>query len=205
MTQRFTVLGTAALILGIAAGLLLGDVPPRVAAQPKLARPVALSAAVRPPATRRPAVRPVPKPAQIRIPAIGVRAAVRPVGLNADGSMEVPEFGFAGWYTKGPRPGAQGPAVVVAHVDSYKGPDVFFRLRELKPGNRIVIGRRDGSSAAWRVTSLEQVDKDDLPVARIWNRTTRPVLRLVTCGGDFDRNRGHYRDNVIVYAAPEKP
>lgn len=196
------VAATAGLVLGLLAALFLSDLPP--------APPPARAAAIIPPTdplgdtppTRPAAAKPIARPTRVVIPAIGVRAKVVPVGLNADGSMEVPEFGLTGWYTRGPRPGAPGPAVVVAHVDSYKGPDVFYRLGQLRPGQRVLIRRADGTSAAWRVRSSEQTPKDELPAHRIWNDTTRPVLRLVTCGGTFDRATGHYDDNIIVYADP---
>ena len=144
----------------------------------------------------------VARPTRVMIPAIGVDAKLKAVGLNDDGSMEVPDFGLAGWYDPGPRPGEPGPAVIVAHVDSYKGPDVFFRLRELSPGDEIKVRHRDGTSSRFVVRSSEQQLKEELPADRIWNETRRPVLRLVTCGGDFDRTERSYRSNVIVFAAP---
>ena len=142
------------------------------------------------------------RPVRVRIPAIGVDARLRPIGLHDDGSMEVPDFGMAGWYRLGPRPGEPGPAVVVAHVDSYEGPDVFFRLRELSPGDEIEVRHKDGTWSRFVVQSTEQQLKEKLPVDRIWNRTRDPVLRLVTCGGEFDEVERHYRSNVIVYAGP---
>lgn len=125
-----------------------------------------------------------------------------PVGLRPDGQMQTPDFGLAAWYTEGPRPGEDGPAVVIAHVDSTQGPDVFFRLRELDAGDTITIIRTDGSTGRWQVRSSEQTSKDDLPTGRIWNDTSEPVLRLITCGGEFDRDQRSYTENVIVYAVP---
>lgn len=143
----------------------------------------------------------VADPTRVVIAAIGVDATLTSVGLRDDGEMAVPDFGLAGWYDEGPRPGEAGPAVVVAHVSSRKGPDVFERLDELRPGDRVVVERQDGTSATWAVTHSEQADKDDLPVDRIWGDTHRPVLRLITCGGTIQAD-GHYDDNVIVYAEP---
>ena len=203
---RLLVLPVVGLILGLTAGLFLSDAAARGPAIAQATQPPAPP--IEPPTdTPTPTETPSPprriaRPLRVIIPAIKVDARIDPVGLNADSSMEVPEFGKAGWYTNGPRPGQPGPAVVVAHVDSYQGPDVFFRLRELKRGDRIIIRRADGSLGSWRVTSSEQTPKDELPTERIWNATTRPVLRLVTCGGNFDEVTRHYLDNVIVYADP---
>jgi sortase (surface protein transpeptidase) len=152
--------------------------------------------------TAQPAPAEVSEPTRIRIPAIDVDAQIIGVGLQDDGAMETPEFGLAGWYTNGPRPGEAGPSVVVAHVDSNAGPDVFYRLKDLRPGAKIHIERSDGSTGTWIADSSEQTDKDELPVDSIWNSTEQPVLRLVTCGGTFDDSIGHYTDNVIVYANP---
>lgn len=136
----------------------------------------------------------------ISIPAIGVESRIVAVGLRSDGEMETPDFGLAAWYTEGPRPGEAGPAVVIAHVDSRAGPDVFFRLRELTAGDTISIARADGSTGRWRVRSSEHTPKDELPTQRIWNNTKEPVLRLITCGGAFDREKRSYVENVVVYA-----
>ncbi|HET7518207.1 MAG TPA: sortase [Actinomycetes bacterium] len=78
------------------------------------------------------------------MPAAGVKARVVPVGLRPDRTMEVPAVDRAGWYEPGPRPGEPGPAVIVGHVDSRSGPAVFFRLHQLRRGDRIVVGQAEG-------------------------------------------------------------
>ena len=139
-------------------------------------------------------------PARVTIPAIGVDAPLVAVGLLPDGAMQTPDFGRAGWYDRGPQPGEPGPAVVVAHVDSKaKGPDVFKRLRELRAGDRVIVHYPDHDTT-FAVTAKEQAAKTELPADRIWNGSATPVLRLITCGGAFDRRAGSYLDNVIVYA-----
>jgi len=139
-------------------------------------------------------------PTRVTIPAIGVDAALVGVGLKPDGAMQTPDFGIAAWYDKGPKPGQPGPAVVLAHVDSKAhGPDVFYRLRELKPGDRVSVQYADRTTT-FAVTGKEQTAKTALPTTRIWSSTTMPVLRLITCGGAFDRKAGSYLDNIIVYA-----
>ncbi len=149
---------------------------------------------------------PVADPIRIEIPSIEVDATVVAVGLKADGALDVPDFGLAGWYEPGPRPGEVGPAVIVAHVDTRSGPDVFARLAELQAGDSIVVHAGDGTARTFAAEQSEQTPKDELPADRIWGDTDRPVLRLITCGGSFDSSTGHYRDNVIVYAgAAEVP
>lgn len=155
----------------------------------------------RAPAESPPATSPPGDPLQVRIPAIGVKSDLIALRLNPDESMEVPPYGLSGWYALGPKPGAAGPAVIAAHVDSKKGPDVFFRLRELKPGDRVEVAYAGGRTVVFTVNQQEVVEKEALPVERIWNQTSEPVLRLVTCGGEFDRATGHYVSNVIVYAS----
>jgi sortase (surface protein transpeptidase) len=138
-------------------------------------------------------------PTRVEISAIDVDADLAPIGLRTDGAMQTPDFGLAAWYELGPRPGSAGPAVLLAHVDSQAGPDVFHRLRELAPGDRVTVHGQDGA-ATFEVDSSEQVAKNRLPYDRIWSDTDDPVLRLITCGGSFDAGTGHYLDNVIVYA-----
>lgn len=139
-------------------------------------------------------------PLRVTIPAIGVDADLVAVGLKPDGAMQTPDFGHAAWYQPGPRPGDAGPAVLVAHVDSKaNGPDVFYRLRDLAPGDEVTVHYRD-TTKTFAVTGKEQTAKTALPADRIWNATTAPVLRLITCGGAFDRTARSYLDNIIVYA-----
>ena len=140
------------------------------------------------------------EPVTIEIPVIDVDADLVPLGLRRDGAMEVPGNGLAGWYRPGPRPGQPGPAVVAAHVDSGRGPDVFFRLRDLRPGDAVTVVDDADARHRFVVVDTERSAKTDLPVARIWSDGDAPVLRLITCGGAFDRTTGHYVDNVIVYA-----
>ena len=152
-------------------------------------------------AATRTAPRKVARPRWIRIPAIGLSAPVIPIGLNKDRTIQVPQdFGKSGWYRLGPKPGERGPAVIVGHVDSKTGPAAFYRLRELKPGNRIVIRRADGSIVRFRVNGLERWPKAEFPTRRVYGPTRGSVLRLVTCSGNFDASAGHYVDNTIVFA-----
>jgi sortase (surface protein transpeptidase) len=144
---------------------------------------------------------PIAKPMRVVVPAIDVDSQLVPLGLNDDGSMEVPNFGLAGWYEPGPRPGSPGPAVIAAHVDSRNGPDVFYRLKELAAGDEVTVEHADGEKTTFVVEEAEQQLKEELPVERIWNDTDDVVLRLITCGGEFDSNVRSYRSNVIVYAS----
>jgi len=141
-------------------------------------------------------------PTSITIPAIDVHAQIIAVGLQADGAMQLPDPDQVGWYRLGPRPGAPGPAVLIGHVDSDSDPAVFFRLRQLRPGDQILIGQHDGTTSRFLVGRLEQHPKTALPTGRIWTSATRPLLRLITCGGPFNSTTRHYRDNIIVYASP---
>lgn len=144
------------------------------------------------------------EPVRVVIPAIGVDAFLGPVGRNDDGSMVVPEFGQAGWYSEGPRPGHAGPSAIVAHVDSKAGPDVFFRLAQLTVGDEVRVEYDSGDAVTFLAASLEQAPKDQLPVDTIWPATSRRMLTLITCGGEFDASSGHYRDNVILHTAPQQ-
>src|SRR4051794_1483727 len=140
-------------------------------------------------------------PVRVEIPAIGVRAPVIRLGLERDGTLGVPRrFGDTGWWSGGPRPGERGPAVIAGHVDSYTGPAVFYRLRALRRGDVIRVVRRDGSATRFAVQHSEHHSKARFPTARVYGSTRSPALRLVTCGGAFDRSSGHYLENTIVFA-----
>ena len=135
------------------------------------------------------------------IPAIDLDADVVPLGLRPDGTLEVPEnFSQTGWYTNGPEPGEPGSAVIVGHVDSLDGPAVFFRLRALLPGDEIIVETVDGGSFTFIVERTEQHPKTEFPTAEVYGPTNNRALRLITCGGSFDRAARSYRDNLVVFA-----
>ncbi len=145
----------------------------------------------------------VARPIRIRIPSAHVDAPIDPLGLARDGTIAVPKDpDVAGWFGGGPRPGQPGPAVLLGHVDSRKGPAVFFELEELGKGDLVYVDRADRTTATFRVTHSLQTSKTTFPTDDVYAPTLEPSLRLVTCGGSFDRSSGHYRDNVIVFAAP---
>lgn len=145
----------------------------------------------------------VARPVRLRIPAAGVDARLEELGRAADKSIELPSKPeLAGWFDGGPRPGQPGPAVIIGHVDWESGPAVFLRLAELQPGAEVLVDRADGSTATFRVTRRQQVAKVAFPTDEVYAPDLAPSLRLITCGGSFDRGTGSYRDNVIVYAAP---
>jgi len=142
-------------------------------------------------------------PVRLRIPAQRIDTALQQLGLAADGSIAAPTaWQLAGWYSGGPRPGQQGPAVIVGHVDSDTGPAVFYRLPQLRPGDAVYVDRADGSTVRFRVTRQQQVPKDRFPAEAVYAPTLRASLALMTCGGAFDASTGHYRDNIIVFAVP---
>jgi sortase (surface protein transpeptidase) len=142
-----------------------------------------------------------PEPTRISIPKIHVTSRLDRLGRAADGTVEVPgQWEVAGWYALGPRPGDPGSAVILGHVDSTRGPAVFFRLRELRRGDRVDITRTDGSTARFLVQRTATYDKQRFPTDEVYYPTLAPTLRLVTCGGQFDFTTGHYRSNIIVFA-----
>ena len=139
-------------------------------------------------------------PARIVIPAIDVDATIDRAGIDDDGQMQVPDFGDTAWFTPSVKPGRVGPSVITGHVDTEQGPDVFFRLKDLQTGDHIQVHGDDGTVVSFAVTAVEQHPKNDYPRKKVHAATDRPELRLITCGGIFDRTIGHYDDNIIVFA-----
>jgi sortase (surface protein transpeptidase) len=140
-------------------------------------------------------------PIRVQIPAIGVDSNLMDLRLQSDGTMEVPPAGFpAGWYEGAPTPGQLGPAIIAGHVDWGGQPGVFYHLRDLKPGNEVRIARRDGSVAVFRVTQVKQYPKDNFPTNVSYGDIDHAGLRLITCGGSFDRQAHSYEDNIVAFA-----
>jgi sortase (surface protein transpeptidase) len=142
-------------------------------------------------------------PVRVHVPAIGVDSELLRLGTDASGALVPPDdFARAGWFTGGTVPGDVGPAVVAGHVDSVDGPAVFSHLRDLAPGDEVLVDRADGTTARFTVTGVGQYPKDDFPTEAVYGPTPRAELRLITCGGDFDRSARSYEDNVVVFARP---
>jgi hypothetical protein len=177
---------------------------PAAEESPAAHRPVAPGRAARvaaaPPASPLPRSRPL----WLEIARISVRTPLLELGLDPGGALAMPPpaaHAPAGWYRYLASPGETGPAVIAGHVDSaHDGPAVFFRLGALHPGDRIDVGRADHRVAHFDVTEVFSVPKSRFPSATVYGPADRPVLRLVTCGGTFDRATGHYRDSVVVLA-----
>ena len=142
-------------------------------------------------------------PVALDIPSIDVHSDnIVGLGLANDGSLEVPRDPSApGWFTEGPSPGQFGPAVIAGHVDSQAGPAVFYRLGELNRGDQVSVTRQDGSVATFVIDSVESYKKAEFPTRDVYSNTTnRAELRLITCGGEFDDDTGHYLDNTVAFA-----
>ncbi|MGW5396655.1 class F sortase [Streptomyces sp. NPDC003952] len=150
------------------------------------------------------AIAPLPgsPPTRIRIPSIRVDAPLTGLGLQADGSLEVPppaRRDLAGWYREGTTPGATGTAVVAGHVDDASGPAVFYHLGALRRGALIEIARADGRTAVFTVHAVEVYDAKAFPDSLVYGSSPRSELRVITCGGGFSKRTG-YQGNVVVFA-----
>jgi hypothetical protein len=150
-------------------------------------------------------VLPASAPTRIDIPAIGVASGLVDLGLNPDGSVEVPPLAkdsTAGWYGDSPTPGELGPSLILGHVDSAEyGPAVFFRLGDLRAGDQVSVTRADGTIAVFTVDRVASYPKNSFPTLEVYGNTDRAELRLITCGGDFDASSRNYLDNIVVFAS----
>lgn len=152
-----------------------------------------------------------PAPTAIRIPSIKAASSdVIPLGLQADGAMQVPpleKVQQAGWYCPtgpsacgAPKPGQTGPAVIAAHVDGFGKPGLFHQLHRVKVGALVEVDRDDGTTATFRVTEVWKGPKTEFPSLRVYGDTAGPALRLVTCGGTYDPKNRRYLDNIVAFA-----
>lgn len=148
----------------------------------------------------------VPDPARLTVPALDLDLPVEPQGLDPDGTMEIPESGaIAGWYQYGPAPGDDtGTAVLASHVDTTDGElGEFARLTDAAPGDTVSLIDASGTTYNYTVETVEQTAKIDVPLDDLFDRTGERRVVLVTCGGRWNDDIGHYDDNVIVTAVPQ--
>ncbi|WP_369271275.1 class F sortase [Streptomyces sp. R11] len=154
-----------------------------------------------------PAARPLGDalPQRLDVPGLGIQAPVVARGLDRHGAIDPPPYaqaGDVGWYAAGVKPGAVGAALMVGHVDTESRPAVFHRLRALKPGATVRVLRDDGKVAEFTVDDVDVVPRDHFDAHQAYgaHHRGRAELRLLTCGGTFDRTTRTYTANVIVSA-----
>ncbi|QGZ48176.1 MULTISPECIES: class F sortase [Streptomyces] len=170
-----------------------------------------------PPSTPKPRPEPKPAPAKpqqptpplarsratsLAIPAITIEAPIIGLRLDRAGQLGTPPVDnprVVGWYEDGPAPGERGTAVVVGHRDTRSGPAIFLNLNSLNPGNTVRVARADGRVAVFTVDKVRTYTKAEFPDKEVYGSTGRPELRVLTCGGSFDRKTG-YESNVVVFA-----
>lgn len=145
------------------------------------------------------------RPVRLSIPTLGISVSVSELGLSANGNVDVPtNFYVPGWYKFGPSPGQQGSAVILGHVDSYKGPAIFFRLSQLRPREQVAVVLANGNVERFHVIGVRMYSKGRFPDRLVYGRRWYSALQLVTCGGVFDHQTGHYESNIVVFTARNK-
>ncbi|MCF6472788.1 class F sortase [Nonomuraea sp. MG754425] len=148
-----------------------------------------------------------PTPTRVKIPKIKVNAPIGSVTVNKKGVLGTPPLSKpnrTGWYKLSPVPGETGPAIINGHVSTRSGPAVFDRLRELAKGDQIYVYRSDGKVTRFTVSGIEQTSKTAFPTKRVYGNTGDSQLRLITCGGVYNKTTHHYTDNIVVYATLSK-
>lgn len=142
-------------------------------------------------------------PTRLKIPAIAVDAPFTPLSIGASGRLDAPppnDKNLVGWFKGGVTPGERGASIVAGHVDTQTGPAVFLQLRFLRPGATVDITRTDGTVASFKVDTVETFSKAKFPDKRVYADTPDAQLRLITCGGEYDKKAKDYEDNVVVFA-----
>ncbi len=150
--------------------------------------------------TKNPDGLPKGAPCRITIRSIGVDAPVIELGLRSDGTLEIPTvYSEAGWWKGGAKPGQIGSSVIVGHIDNRRGPAVFYRLPKLKAGDIVTVSRVDKRPVRYVIEDLGVWAKSNFPSEIVYGPSPISELRLITCGGVFNRSTGHYTDNIIAF------
>lgn len=203
-----TILGIAAVLL-VTAALTTGTDTPTPQRDTTLPTQTTTRTVTTPSSTSTPAQHnaKVSTPEHLTIPSIGVDTRLIGLGLNTDGTVEVPTRPTdAGWYNQGTVPGQHGSAVILGHVDSTTGPAVFYSLRDLRVGDLMVVRLRDDTQVAFRVTNKATYANEDFPASKVYaGNPNKATLNLVTCGGDYDPTNGGYQSNVVIYTQAVNP
>ncbi|WP_433633671.1 class F sortase [Nocardia sp. CA-120079] len=197
LTSRRRMLGVFVAVLAVTAALVAG-------CGSSTGTPSTASTSVAPAPTGVQTAAPISRstPVSFKIASINASGSLIAVGLNSDGSVQVPaDYQQAAWYQRGPAPGEQGSAVILGHVDSYQGAGVFFELKKVKPGDMIDVPRADGKTAHFKVTDVRMYLKTQFPDQTVFGARGGATLQVVTCGGEFDQTARSYLSNVVVFSS----
>ncbi|MFI5754512.1 class F sortase [Streptomyces sp. NPDC051569] len=145
------------------------------------------------------------RPERVDVPSIGITAPIVSRGLDGAGAVDPPPYETpqtVGWYGDGVQPGAKGTAVFVGHVDTKTKPAVFYGLSAARPGGKVRVARSDGTVAEFTIDDIQVFSRDHFNARKVYGprEKSRAELRLITCGGTFDRAAGAYTANVVVSA-----
>ncbi len=144
-------------------------------------------------------------PTRVTISGLGVDAPVQPVGLEPDGTVQVPPLEhpeLVGWYSGSPTPGEVGPTVLLAHNSGHGVPGAFARIGSLTRGAAVVVTRADGRAVRYVITEVLTYRKADFPTETVYGDTDSAALRLITCSGQWDPVARTSDSNTVVYAVP---
>ena len=141
-------------------------------------------------------------PKKIVINKIGVDNFIQQVGINEKKEVAAPTNIFlAGWYNKSARPGNKGLSIIDGHLDGYTKPGIFNRLGELKAGDEYSVELGNGKKINYKVLKTETVDTSKAAdVLFSQNLKVKNQLNLITCGGNYDKNKKLYDKRIIVSA-----
>lgn len=142
-------------------------------------------------------------PTHVSVPSISADSSLVPTGLQPDGTLEVPPVSQpmqASWFDKSPTPGQVGPSIILGHINGNGHPGIFANLSKVVAGAQVIVDRADGQRAIFQVSRVDTIPKSSFPTDQVYNDTPNPQLRLITCGGQYDRANRNYLSNVIVYA-----
>ncbi|MFF3173348.1 class F sortase [Streptomyces sp. NPDC057900] len=195
--------GLGMLLIYNSVGSAADDKPPAPPAAAAPAAPAPASASAAPKTAAPGPSLPRSVPTRLRIPAIAVDAPFTPLSIGSSGRLDAPppnDKNLAGWFKDGVTPGERGAAIVAGHVDTTTGPAIFLQLRFLQAGSTVDITRADGTVATFKVDTVETFSKAKFPDKRVYADTPDAQLRLITCGGNYNRTVKDYEDNVVVFA-----
>ncbi|TQO18960.1 sortase family protein [Rhodoglobus vestalii] len=201
MTARILALAAMALLLVGCTATSNQSIAPDAVPAP---RPTAEVNIPRQSAALQPVVQ-VPAPVRIQIPSVSVDIQIAPVGVEASGYMEIPEnITIAGWYRYGPSPSSDtGSTVITAHVDDFvQGLGPFASLSSMPASAEIIVTTDDGVDHRYILESVQNIQKEQVPLDQVFDRDGAPRIVLITCGGQFDENVRQYSDNVVAIANP---
>ena len=144
-------------------------------------------------------------PKYIAIPAIGIsNTPVVKLGLMSSGAIATPDNIYeTGWYEGSSLPGQSGAMFIYGHVSSWTADGIFFNLKKLVDGDKVLITTGNNIEYDYQVVSSKVYPYNAVNMQQVLSPVNMgvPGLNLMTCTGQVIKGTSEFNERLVVYTS----